>query len=153
MGEMTKARLGWIGAITAIVLVAALQGCGGSSDSTTKADFVKEAKAICNKGEQKREELATKLITEFEEREEKATQKLQEESVLKLLTVYEGTTEKLAELDQPEGEEEKVEAIIEAREEGAEQAQASPATLLHSAQPLRKAENLSEDYGLGRCAI
>lgn len=150
---MTKARVGWIWAIAAIALVAVLQGCGGSSSSTTKADFVKEAKNICNKGEQEREELAAKLITEFEEKEEKATPELQEESVLKLLKVYEKTTGKLAELDQPAGEEQKVEAIIEAREEGAQQAQASPATLLHSAQPLRKAEKLAEAYGLGRCAI
>ena len=151
---MSKAMWRGMGMVAVAALVVLLQGCGGGDpDTATKADFIKEAKAICHKGEQEREELSNKLILEYQEREENATQKVQEEAVLKFAKIYEKTTAALADLDLPEGEEQKVEAIVEAREDAAAQVKASPATALHSGAPFKKADDLAEDYGLDNCQI
>lgn len=155
MGEMMKAKAkSALGAgLVAVVLLVALQGCGGGSSSISKAEFIKEGKAICQKGLQRREEKATQLVTEFQEKEERATPKVQEEAALQLVKVYQETTTKLAEIGKPAGEEEKFEAFIKAREEGAAAAEASPGTILHSNAPFDKADKLAEGYGFGRCGI
>jgi len=150
---MSKAVWRGMGTVAVVGLLVLLQGCGGDSGSTTKAEFTKEAKNICNKAEQEREEVASKLILEYQEREENATPKKQEESVLRLLKVYEKTTSALAELDVPEGEEQKVEALLKAREDAAAQVKASPATALHNGAPFKKPDDLAKSYDLESCSI
>jgi hypothetical protein len=159
MGEMTKVKLAGLGVAIGIALLLMLEGCGGGSDSgsgsgsATKAEFMAEAKAICNKAEQEREEVTHKLLLEYQEREANANQKQQEEAVLKVLGVYTKTTEALASLDLPEGEEQKVEAILTAREDAAAQVQSSPSSALNNGAPFQKPDQLAKAYGLEGCAI
>jgi hypothetical protein len=153
---MTKTRFAGMWSIALVVLLVVVQGCGGGgsgSGSATKAEFKAEAQAICNKAEQEREEVTHKLLLEYQEREANANQKQQEAAVLKVLAVYTKTTEALASLDLPEGEEQKVEAILTAREEAATQVQASPATALNNGAPFQKPDQLAEAYGLEGCSI
>jgi hypothetical protein len=128
----------------------ALIGCGGGGDdeSLTKAEYVKEANAICRKALNQKE----KVIAEATEKlPDKVSASTKEKVVLEAFAPYEKATEELAELGKPEGQEEKAEALVEAMEDGAEKVKASPTTLLVSDLPVRKANKMAEDFGVDRC--
>jgi len=110
-----------------LALLAALAGCGSDSSSVSKDEFTRELKLVCNKGLQERETLIKNLTQEYyEERAERATPEYQAKNLRSLMDVYQGTTEQIADIGLPEGEEEKVEALIKSREEAAAKVQASP---------------------------
>lgn len=145
---MWKIRFGWIGvAVTVGLLV--LQGCGSDSSAPTQAEFVKEATAICRKGEEERGEVFKRLSQKYAGKQ--PSLKTREEAVLKLIEPYRQQTEQLAELTPPKGDEAQVEAIVAAMESGVERAEGSPASLLSSGSLFQKANKLATDYELSRC--
>ena len=112
-----------------LALLLAVAGCGGSDDdsSVSKEEFGQQLKLACNEGLQERETLVRNLTREYyEEREERATPEYQAENLLKVMATYQKTTDKIADIGLPEGEEEKVEGFIKAREEAAAKVEASP---------------------------
>lgn len=145
---------GAIGSILGLAVVAVLMaaGCGGggSDETVTKADFVRQGNAICGKWQQARGKAFQEVSAKFKP---PVTQAKKEKAVLLILQPYEDAIEGLKELDPPQGEEEKVEAMIEAMEEGWEQGQANPGTLLSSEAPFVKANKLVEEYGLKECKV
>lgn len=145
---MAKTKFRW----TVILIAAALmvvQGCGSGSSSTTKADFVKAAEVVCNKGERQRSEVFNRLSQEYEGR--KVGQDLREKAVLELIKPYKQQTIELGELTPPEGDERRVEAMVSAMEEGVSRAQANPAAVIGGDAPLKKANSLVVAYGLKHC--
>jgi hypothetical protein len=146
---MAKTGFRWSAALIVVTLVAVLQSCGGSSSSTTKADFVKDANAVCTKGEQQRSEVFSRLSQEYAGKE--VTQTNREEAILELIKPYEQQTEQLAELAPPQGEEKRIEAMVSAMEEGASRAQADPGIVLNGGAPFGKADSLAVAYGLKHC--
>jgi hypothetical protein len=140
------------GALAASLLVLALFGCGGSddgSDSLTKAEFKKQATAICKKGNKEREEATTEAIAKFQKR----TPESEREVVEAILRPYEQMTASLSELSPPEGEEQKVEGIVKAMEEAAARGKADPSAALEGDTPFRKANKLAKSYGLTECQL
>jgi DNA repair ATPase RecN len=110
-----------------LVVLVALDGCGSGSSTVSKEEFAQELKLVCNKGLQEQEKLIRDLTQEYyEQREERATPEYQAENLRKVVDAYQNTTSKIAEIDLPEGEEEKVEDMIRAREEAAAKIEASP---------------------------
>jgi phosphoglycolate phosphatase-like HAD superfamily hydrolase len=143
---------GVVGLAVLVALIAAL-GCGGSSDSEplTKAEFGQQGNKICKDAEQARGKIVAKVI---EETDPKGNQeKAQEEVVLKAIPTYEKAAEEIGDLGAPEGEEEKVENLVEAMEEAAGRAQADPHTAVISNAPFREADKLAEELGLDACVI
>jgi UDP-N-acetylglucosamine 2-epimerase len=141
----------FIAAVAAVVFIAALFGCGSDSGSVSKEAFLKEAKMACHDGEREREEAISAAMLRYQEGEAKATKKLQEEAVLKVIEPYQRTTETLADLEAPEGSEEELEAVVQAREEAVEKTKADPATALKGDEAFQKPVKLSEELGLGDC--
>ncbi len=130
------------------VLVFAVGCGGGGSASLTKAEFVKHAQYLCNKEKQKREEL---LQTALASGKQNPSQKEGEKLILSLLKPYEATTQQLKEFEVTPGERQKVDTIIEAREEALAKARANPETLYVNNAPFNHADKLSKAYGLANC--
>jgi hypothetical protein len=129
-------------------------GCGGSdSNSTalTKAQFVKQANAICQKSEQERSEAMTLATAEFKATGEKLTPKIQEEAILKVVEPYRRATQTLAGLDRPDGDEKKIEGIVQAMEEAYAKVKEDPRQVLTSTASFNRANKLALAYGLDDC--
>ncbi len=133
-----------------LVALLALAGCGGSeSSSLTKSEFVKQANIACQESLAAKEERIQAAIARLGGR--KVTRADQEKLILKVLVPYEEATEKIKELDAPKGEEEKIQAIVEAREEAVARTKADPGTALVSSTAFTQATKLAASYGLDRC--
>ncbi|HEX5592855.1 MAG TPA: hypothetical protein VFX35_05860 [Solirubrobacterales bacterium] len=139
-----------IAAIGMGIAALAFAGCGGSSEETlTKAQFVEQANKICRAGENKRAKRVNELLEE--QASKKPSAKPKDDIIFDVIAIYEETTGELSELGKPEGEEEKVDAIVEAMEEAADRVHANPQSALTGDLPFRKANKLAEDYGLDSC--
>jgi len=144
---------GAIGSIVGLAILVALlvAGCGGGGGETvTKSDFVRQGNAICGKWQQARGQAFREVNSKFKP---PVTQAKREKAILFVLEPYGDAIEGLKELEPPAGEEEKVEAIIDAMEEGWNQAKANPGTLVSSSAPFSKANKLTEEYGLKECGV
>jgi hypothetical protein len=147
---MTSGSFRRIAAIGMATATLAVSGCGGSSEpELTKAQFVEQANKICREGENRRAQRVNELAEERANNKPAAASR--DEVVFDILAIYEDTTGQLSELGKPAGEEEKVDAIIEAMEEAAERVHADPRSALTGDLPFRKANKLAEDYGLTSC--
>jgi uncharacterized protein with von Willebrand factor type A (vWA) domain len=146
-----------LAAAAAILVIVA--GCGGGSDSSsdsssvTKAQFIKQANAICEKGTEENE-------AEFEEfaeekglsEKEEPTKAQQEEAITEI--VAPGVQKQIEEIDAlgaPEGDEKQVEAIVTSVEEGVEEIEENPSSLIKGENPLGRGSKLAKEYGLKAC--
>jgi hypothetical protein len=145
---------GLIALFAGVLLVALVAGCGssGSDDSLTKAEFIKQADAICTKGEKSIEDGAEKFAEENDVNTEKPT-KAQQEEVIQQVVAPEirQQAEEIGDLGAPSGEEDKVEAIVTSVEEGADELESKPAQLIEGKNPLAAGSKLAKEYGLKVC--
>jgi hypothetical protein len=144
-------------AAMAIAIVAA--GCGSSDDSTetvvlTKAEFITQGDAICKKGSEQIEDEADAFAEENDIDTSKPTKEEQEEVISGVLgPALQGQAEEISALGAPDGEEEKVEAIVTALESGAEELEDDPGSLLEESgtDPLEEANELANEFGFKEC--
>jgi hypothetical protein len=147
----------WLILLTSVVALAALgSACGGgSADSSgggggelTKAEFVKQADAICTKTD---EDLLAALETAGKAAEGKTASKGEKEAVAMLgLARVQKEAEEIGELQPPSGDEGKASAIVKGIEEGVKKAEANPLQL--SEAQFEKAGKLAAAYGMKACA-
>lgn len=145
--------LALVAGLTALALLAA--GCGGGDDETTsltRSQFLKQANAMCEEQEERRNQAIQDAI-KGKDQSKLLPLEQREEVVLTILPAYEEIPEKLEALGPPEGDEEKVEAIAEAIEKAARDVKADPAEALNSTSQFTQANKLSTEYGLTSCAI
>jgi hypothetical protein len=154
-------------AVAALLAAVALVACGGSSggssggtgetavttanaegpDAVGKAQWVKEANLICKRSSVKREArlAATKGKPPTNDKAEL------EQLVLKaFVPSLEEMMKELSALKAPSGEEQQIQAILAAFEEGIESRKAKPGNALSEAA-FERAEHLSKSYGLTEC--
>lgn len=150
---MNKGIFGGLLAIFA-VLALAIAGCGGGDETTSlsRSQFVKQANANCEKQEERRANIIRKEIT-GRDQTKLLPLKDREQLVLKTVPPYEAMAAELESLGAPEGDEEKVEAIVEAMEKAAENVKDDPATALTSTSQFQGANQLAARYGLTGCVI
>lgn len=147
---------GFVGVLVALAVGVA--GCGGDDETTaslTPAQFKKQANAICVQQTEKRNRAIEKELERIDPADpEKLLPKEQREQlVLKTLPSYKEIPEKLEALGFPEGDEEELEALVEAMEEAASDVEADPGKALVSTKQFFKASKLAADYGLTECII
>lgn len=139
----------------AAALAVLVAGCGGGDDETsslTRQQFVKQANAICQEQTQKRNKVIQDAIADTDQN--KLLPKSEREDIIvEALPPYAETPEKLEALGAPEGDEEKVEEILEAMEKAAADAKADPSKALTSTEQFEEANKLSGDYGLTSCIL
>jgi hypothetical protein len=134
--------------------LAFITGCGGGGDAAnapTKTVFVKQANLICSHWQQERSAIFSNFNTQFAG--QKVSKADKEKGVLELLKPYEEATQKLSQMTPPNGDEEKLEAIVAAMEAGAKEVQAHPLTVLSSNSTFQNANGLSTAFGLKECTF
>jgi hypothetical protein len=144
MHLMEEAKPVSVTALAAVLLAALVIGCGGPSEAAPlgKAQFVKQADAICLTAQAEREG----------QRKEVSEQASESDAMQILLEPIESMTVELGDLGAPVGQAKQVEAIISAYEEGAAKLAAGPGGP-DSASAFEKANELAASYGLTGCAI
>jgi hypothetical protein len=141
-------------AIAALLL--ALGGCGSSDDSSlSKEEFTKQLKQVCQKGGEERRALIKGIAKEYyEERAERATPEYQAENLRKLMATVQATTDEIAAIGLPEGEEKQVEEFIRTREEAAAKVEASPlGTRDNLEQIVQPIYGQAKKLGVGSCDL
>jgi ABC-type phosphate/phosphonate transport system substrate-binding protein len=147
----------WIALAAGALIVALLAaGCGGDSDeaSTTaisKAAFIKKADAICTKG-------TARLASNFsaflkKQKLKQLTQADEEELVGKVLVPgVKREIKELRALGAPSGDEDRVNEMTKALEEGLETAEGNPEAVTSSSDVVFGiAARLAGEYGLEAC--
>jgi hypothetical protein len=150
--------------VLAIAIAAA--GCGGGSDSSsttsgdttasvpalTKAELIEQGDAICTKGNKSVETEANEFAKENNIDTKKPTKKQKEEAITEVVVPgLQKQAEEIGELGIPKGDEEKVEAVVSAVEEGADELDSNPDLLSEGKKPLAKAAKLAGAYGFKVC--
>jgi len=140
-----------------IALVGA--GCGGSGDSSStttgsisKVAFIKKVDGVCQKGTERMQRAI--LVFLKQHKDVKRPNKAQSEKLVGSAIVPSVKTElkELKALDVPEGDEERVEAIISALEEGLETAEANPEAVVASSDAVFGISGrLAGEYGAEVC--
>ena len=145
-----------LAAAAAILMIGA--GCGGGSDSSSdssslsKAQFIKQADAICEKGNKESNKEVEEFVEDNNVNTNKPTKKQQEEVITEVVAPnVQGQVEEISELSAPSGDEKKIEAMVGAVEEGVEELEADPTTLIEGKNPLGKGSKLAKEYGLKTC--
>jgi hypothetical protein len=156
---VSKPFLAILAAVAAIALIVA--GCGGGDDSTTegdasltKAEFVKQADGICKEANSELTVEFQKFSKENNLPEGKEPTKEQGEELVEevLIPNVQQQSEDIRELGAPSGDEDRVAAILDALDQGIEEAEEDPAALLDAQDDtFDKANELAADYGLKVC--
>jgi hypothetical protein len=157
--------MGWgpIALIATVVAAALLvSGCGGGSDdsssvsSLSKKAFIVKADAICQKGSERMQAELFKVL-----RKDKVNGKLKKPSladnekfiVTVLVPSLKREIAELKALGAPEGDEERVDAIVAALEEGLETAEGNPEAVAAGSSDMVFGipSRLAGEYGLAVC--
>jgi hypothetical protein len=155
---LSKRLIVLLAGVVAIAAIAA--GCGSSSDDSTettatltKAEFIKQGDAICEKGSKQIEREAEEFAEENNVDTSKPTKEQQEEVITTVVVPSLQTqADELSELGAPSGEEGKSAAVIDALEAGVEELEDEPSLLPESgASPLDKANELASEFGFKAC--
>lgn len=145
--------------IATVVALVAVAGCGSDDDNggeetqatLTKVEFIEQGDAICTKAEEGSETEAEEFAEENGFDLEKATNEELEEAIAAVLVpALNQQAEEIDALGAPEGDEEQVEAIVVALEEGTAEVEDDPGLVLDGA-PLKEASQLASDYGFEVC--
>jgi len=140
-----------IGGFVAVIGCAGLlAACGGGEETTAptlnKAEFIAQGDEICRNGDKEIEAGAEEFAKENEVDTENVTTEQQEEAIKEVVVPsLRKQAEEIGELGVPEGEEEKVEALLT-------EIEADPGVVLEgSTDPLAEARQLANDFGFVSC--
>ena len=121
------------------------------SDPLTKVEFLREADEICFSSEARIEAAADDLVTAPGEPDPAEVERIAIDLVIPAL---EAEVRAIGAIGAPPGDEEQVEAILAATEQGIEAIEADPRGLLDGIPaPLRRATRLAEAYGAEQCGL
>jgi hypothetical protein len=140
-----------------VALAAIVAGCGSDSETTeslTKAEFIKQADAICKKEDAKIESEFKSFAKENGIPLDKEPNPEQGEELVEeiLIPNVQNQSEAIRDLGAPSGEEEKVSELLDSLDEGIEEAEEEPGSLFTSkSDPFAEANKLARDFGLEVC--
>lgn len=157
---MSKRLIALLVGVLAIAALAA--GCGSGDDSTdteavdvtiTKDQLIAQGDKICEKGNQRLEDEADEYAKENDVDTSNPTEEQQEDVIVTVVgPALQSQADEIDALGAPEGEEDEVDAIVEALEAGAQELEDDPGSLLKSgAEPLGEASKLASEFGFKVC--
>ncbi len=141
----------------ALAGVMALAGCGGSDSSTsttsetlTKSEFVAKANAICAKGNQEIRAAGKKLFSSGQAPSQAAQEKFVTATVIPSIQQQ---VDAVDDLPAPAGDEQKVQAIVNAARSALDKVKQDPSLITAQGQsdPFAQADKLTNSYGLTQC--
>jgi hypothetical protein len=136
-------------------LVAA--GCGdddddgeGGGDAPTKEEFIAEADQICSDGDAELEAAAEETFGQSDQPPSAAEQEqFAAESVIPNI---QDQVDRIDELTPPEGDEDEIQAIVDAAQEDLDAGSEDPSLFTgQGGEPLAEASRLAQEYGLQAC--
>ena len=134
--------------VPALLAGALLAACGGD-DSPSKAEYVKDANAICKKTN---DELNADVKKEFGN-QRPSQQQIEKFGTDTVAPTIEDELSQLRDLDAPSGDEDTVNAIYDAAQDGVDALKQDPSILLeNNPAAFQEANKLAKDYGLTVCA-
>jgi hypothetical protein len=140
-----------IAALLAASLAAA--GCGSSSDddAPTKAQFIKQADAICKKAHDR---FGKAFQQDFGSNPQPSQAQLNKFAESTLAPGVQGEIDDIRDLESPSADQDQVDAILDAEQKGVDKIKANPAILSPSVKedPLSKGQHLAKDYGMKECS-
>lgn len=154
---------GLVAMFVAALLVAAIgAGCGGSDSGSTvavsaeidKPTFIKKADAVCKQTNVRTSEGWEDFVKSRGGDPEKAFEGEDAENdfaTTVVLAQKQKQVEELAELTAPEQDQDQVEAILAAYEEGIDVGEADPHAVMSATGVFKYAAKQAEDYGLREC--
>jgi hypothetical protein len=154
---VSKGPIALVMGTLAILLIGAA-GCGGGGDSSTdpnaipKAVFIKKTDAICTAGNKKMEVAFGHFLQE--NKNVKRPSEADYEALVGTVVVPNVKREikEIRALGAPEGDEDRVDAILEALEEGVETAEDNPQAAVSSSEAIFGiSSRLGKEYGLEVC--
>jgi hypothetical protein len=137
------------GTFAVLAATIAVAGCGGGSDSPTKAEFLKQGNAICKKGSQEIDAGAKKVFTSKSKPTEAQIEKFVTTTIIPSV---QGQIDDLKAIGTPDGEEAKVDAIVSSAQSALDEGKKDPSLFASNKNdPFKKANQLAESYGLKEC--
>jgi len=143
--------------IASVAIVFAIAGCGssdgsGSDNSISKEEFIAKADAICKQSNARLEAAFGKFLKENPNLKKTSDPRLQQLVGGAMVPSLKREIEELRALGIPAGDEEKVEAMISALEEGLETAERDPQAVTNSSDAVFGiASRIGGEYGLKVC--
>ena len=148
-------------AAVTLAVAALASGCGSDdeeggfspvvSDPLSKVEFLRQADEICHSAESQIEAAADDLVTD---EEDPTPQEVEEVAISIVVPALESEVAAIDALGAPEGDEETVEAILDATRAGISEIESDPQSLLDGPPPsLAEAERLARAYGSQQCGI
>jgi hypothetical protein len=131
-------------------------GCGGSGDSPTRAEFIKEADAICRKAQKKKSVAQEEYLLRTGAN---ANNPLDLSQQIKLVTTVllpalRSEAEELSELSAPDPGEEKANAVIEGFQKKVEELEDNPSAMTSfGADPFKDVSDKADKYGFKACIL
>lgn len=142
-----------VGLAVAGALLLVVTGCGGDDSSISKQEYDQQLELVCNQGLKEREELFQEITEEFEAKGGKGnSQEVQAKNIRKLMAVYQGTTEEIADIGLPEQDKKQAEELVQAREAAAAKVEADPLSAREDVATIfAKSNKLSEELEAKSC--
>ncbi len=142
----------WLAAsVAALVLACAIAGCGGSSEAAplTRAAFVKQANAICQRAQVERKKGTQEAISAAAEADGSGEADAFAGALLEPVKTMTG---ELGDLGPPKKDEKQVEEIIAAFEGATEELEANIGSS-QAPDAFAEADKLAVQYGMTECVI
>jgi hypothetical protein len=134
--------------ILALALALVGIGCGGD-DAPSKAEYIADADAICKQGEKEIEAAAEETFAQNQQPSDAEVVSFAEKTVVPNI---QGQIDDLRDLTPPEGDEDTVNAIYDAAQDGLDQLEEDPVLLTgRGADPFAEVQGFAKDYGLEEC--
>lgn len=156
------------GVLSALLLVA---GCGSDEDDATgssgggevtvetgslsKAEFIKQANAVCAKGREQLEKKAAAFLEEAGENPAKPSEGSPEVEFLEetYIPSFEQQIDDVSAIGAPAGDEKEIGAFLQALQDTLDKAAEEPQGIITGGITLDKAAKLASAYGLKNCAV
>ncbi len=145
--------------VVLMVGILVLAGCGGGDDSGSSAssisreEFIVKADAVCKKGTERLQNAITKLLKDQPNITKVSTDEQEKIVTTVMVPSVSREVKELRALGVPDGDDERVDAMITALEEGVEIAEQNPEVVTKSSDAIFGiASRIGGEYGLTVCA-
>jgi hypothetical protein len=141
-----------LASVAAVAAVAV--GCGGGdSDELTKAEFTKQADAICAKStKQAQANFGAALRKVADKGKSSNEEKAAEVGEEVLLPYYQSKVDGLESLEPPSADEDRIAAIVGALEKGIDEGGENPEDIIPGLPGIEEANEMAKKYGLEDCS-
>ena len=137
----------------ALLAVVALAGAAcGADDGVSKADYLAEAKEVCQQGKEALTKASSEVFAKVPPGQKLSPAEIEDFVRKTVVPTIRDQVRQLRALKAPDGEKAHVEEIYSALERGIDEMEQSPAKLTDGSNVFAAADTLAQKYGISVCA-